>query len=174
MCPERHHQYVSIKGRILLANLFQHHKAELSAEVAPKPGRLQRSDRRGEISALPGPPTVSGRFRYGWGVPKTDACGENGPNHRSSTLTTSLVTAHMRRMTPIAIKNATHVLGKPEGWDEESRGTCNGLPVIQSDGVFYSYWRASWRERMRVLFAGKVRLCVASAAHPPVMLDTDS
>jgi hypothetical protein len=103
-----------------------------------------------------------------------DGCGENGPNHRSSTLTTSFVTAHMLRMTPIAIKNATHVLGKPEGWDEESRGTCSGLPVIQSDGVFYSYWRASWRERMRVLLTGRIRLCVASASHPPVMLDTDS
>jgi hypothetical protein len=77
-------------------------------------------------------------------------------------------------MTPIAIKNATHVLGKPEGWDEEARGKCSGLSVIKSAGVFYSYWQASWRERMRVLFTGKVRLYVASASHPPVMLDTDS
>jgi hypothetical protein len=50
---------VSGTHELLLANLFQHHKAELSIEVAPKPGRLQKSDRRGEISALPGSPTVA-------------------------------------------------------------------------------------------------------------------
>jgi hypothetical protein len=80
----------------------------------------------------------------------------------------------MEWMTPIAIENATHVLGKPQSWDEEIMGKCEGLSVVKADGVLYSYWRASWRERIRVLFTGKVRLCVASASHPPVMLDTDT
>jgi len=147
----------------------------LTRRAVNKPNPLMKSKRIGLLEK--GAVAKYGRFGDGWEVPKTDGCRENGPNHRSSTLTTTLVTADiadMRRMTPIAVENATHVLGKPQGWDEDAMGKCSGLSVIQSDGVFYSYWQASWRERMRVFFTGKVRLCVASAAHLPVMLDTES
>lgn len=74
-------------------------------------------------------------------------------------------------MTPVTRADTTAVLGAPKGWDAARDGVCVGLPVTESGGVFYSYWRASLRERLLVLFGRPVRLAVAAAAHPPVNLD---
>lgn len=76
-------------------------------------------------------------------------------------------------MTPIRNKFTNHVLGAPVNWDEAKYGPCVGLPICAADDNYnYSYWSLSWRERLQVLFGRPVRLCVLSAGHPPVMLDT--
>jgi hypothetical protein len=69
--------------------------------------------------------------------------------------------------------HTTHRLGKPGDWDEARHGPCMTLPATYSDGVFYSYWKPTWRERFHVLFGRPVRLCVAGSGHPPVGLDTE-
>ena len=74
-------------------------------------------------------------------------------------------------MAPIATEQTTIVLGAPQDWNAMAKGACLGLPVAMDDGNFYPYWRASWRERLSILFGRPVRLSVASKAHPPVMLD---
>jgi len=74
-------------------------------------------------------------------------------------------------MTPIRTVHTTRVLGAPAGWDADRSGPCAGLPVIDSDGLTFSYWRLTLRERLAVLFGTPVRLCVASDGHPPVALD---
>lgn len=77
-------------------------------------------------------------------------------------------------MTPTTNELTTITLGAPKNWDADARGPCSGLPVCFQDGEFYSYWKTTWRERLAILFGRPVRLCVASAAHPPVHLDTES
>lgn len=75
-------------------------------------------------------------------------------------------------MTPAA-NELTHItLRAPENWDNDMNGPCVGLPVHYSDGVFYSYWKTTWRERLAVLFGRPIRLSLMHVTHPPVMLDT--
>lgn len=78
-------------------------------------------------------------------------------------------------MTPTKNELTTRTLGAPQGWNVNARGPCIGLPVAfdPDDQAFYSYWTATWRERLAILFGRPVRLCVASMAHPPVHLDTE-
>jgi hypothetical protein len=76
---------------------------------------------------------------------------------------------------PFRHPRATVNLTKPVDWNEAERGTCGSLPARYDaiDENFYSYWLTSWRERLAILFGRPIRLVVASAAHPPVCLDTE-
>jgi hypothetical protein len=80
-------------------------------------------------------------------------------------------------MTPIKTEHTTHVLGAPQGWNANAHGPCVGLPVLRQVDAglpeFYSYWRATWRERLAIFFGRPVRLCVVGQAHPPVHIDTE-
>jgi hypothetical protein len=78
-------------------------------------------------------------------------------------------------MIPTRNELTTRTLGAPPDWNEEARGPCIGLPVAfdSNDPAFYSYWKATWRERLAILFGRPVRLCVASRSHPPVHIDTE-
>ncbi len=75
-------------------------------------------------------------------------------------------------MKPVPTSNTTTVLGAPRDWDASRYGPCEGLPVTKSDGVFYSWWKPSLRERLALLFGCNVRLCLTGVSHPPVILDT--
>ena len=76
-------------------------------------------------------------------------------------------------MTPTRNELTTTILGAPPNWDESKMGPCKGLPVhVTDEPSFYSYWQTTWGERLAILFGRPVRLCVASAGHPPVHLDT--
>ncbi len=72
-----------------------------------------------------------------------------------------------------AVKNdlCTGYLGAPKDWDPAKHGECSALPVALHDGVYYSWWALTWRERFAVLFGRPIRLCVLTSQHPPVMLD---
>lgn len=75
-------------------------------------------------------------------------------------------------MRPIKNSLTTFVLGAPTNWDEARHGICKPLYVAyDDDSRFYSYWKPTWRERIRVLYGFPVRLCVHSNGHPPVALD---
>lgn len=75
-------------------------------------------------------------------------------------------------MTPLNTPHTNHVLGAPQGWNVIAHGPCVGLPVcITEDPCIYSWWSLTWRERIAALFGQPLRLCIASAAHPPVSLE---
>jgi hypothetical protein len=76
-------------------------------------------------------------------------------------------------MNPIRTRHTLITLGATKGWDAERHGPCEGLPVAHGDGVFYSCWKLSWRERDAILFGRPVRLCVTGVTRPAVMLDTE-
>lgn len=74
-------------------------------------------------------------------------------------------------MKPVKTNLTDKILFAPTDWNE-SMGDCKGLPVCHVDGVFYSYWKLTFFERMSVLFFGKIRLAMVGSAHPPVLIST--
>lgn len=74
-------------------------------------------------------------------------------------------------MKPYKHAMTTHTLGAPVGWDEQKYGPCAGLPVLHHEGVIYSFWRPSIRERIALLFGRSVQLGVVSNAQPPVSIE---
>lgn len=74
-------------------------------------------------------------------------------------------------MKPMMMPTTTTVLGAPRDWNKDKHGPCEGLPVTESEGCLYSYWKLTWKERLAVLVGKPVRLCVASLAHPAVALE---
>ncbi len=82
----------------------------------------------------------------------------------------------MTDMRPVDFPGVTNVLGKPADWDEKMYGSCGGLPVRfnQTDGIFASCWKPTFRQRLAVLFGRPIWLHVVSRAHPPVMLSVET
>ena len=76
-------------------------------------------------------------------------------------------------MTPTSTDSTNLVLKKPSEWEEEKHGECNTLPVSHYEGVYYSYWRPSFKEWLRIVFGGHIRVCICSEFHPPIALDTE-
>ena len=76
-------------------------------------------------------------------------------------------------MKPISLPHTTRVLGAPPFWDEETDGPIVGLPISDGDGFIASYWRLTWKERLRVLFGRPVRVCVHGHTTYPISLDTE-
>lgn len=76
-------------------------------------------------------------------------------------------------MLPQFTERTTRMLNAPTDWNREKHGPCVGLPVTDSEGVMYSYWHVSLRERWLILFGRKIRLCVLGSAHPPVAMDME-
>lgn len=71
-------------------------------------------------------------------------------------------------MEPVEFKEANKNLLKPEGWTDEE---CGSLPVYTNGKVCISLWKMTWKERLSVLFFGKLWLFVHSGAtQPPVAL----
>lgn len=71
-------------------------------------------------------------------------------------------------MEPVQFDMQDTILGAPDGWDEDQYGVCRGLPVMRGHGCFYSCWRLSFWERIRILFGVPVTLIIASSSMPPV------
>jgi hypothetical protein len=48
------------------------------------------------------------------------------------------------------------------------------LPVVAvEDHSFMSWWKPNWRERLRLLLGGRVRVMVNYSTHGPLHLDTE-
>lgn len=77
----------------------------------------------------------------------------------------------MKDLTPEPFKGQDIVLGAPAGWDADKHGPCSGLPIKREDGVCMSVWGLTIRQRLAVLFGGKIVLRIVSGqTQPPVML----
>lgn len=70
----------------------------------------------------------------------------------------------------IRTKDTTLSLGAPAGWDAEKYGPCETLHVARENGIFYSFWKPSFADKIRLIFGWSVQLSVVSDRHPPVCL----
>lgn len=75
-------------------------------------------------------------------------------------------------MKPIQFEEVTMFFTRPDNMTDEK---CKSLPVYTEPGVddIISCWKLSWKERIQILFTGKMWLGVMSLGHPPVWLSTD-
>ena len=62
-------------------------------------------------------------------------------------------------------------LGAPEGWDEDQYGVCRGLPYMRAHGCFYSCWKLTLWERIKVFLGFPVTLIVRANGMPPVAFE---
>lgn len=67
-------------------------------------------------------------------------------------------------MKPTPPGHQTHLLTAPG---------CVDLPATFSEGVWYTYWLPSERERMLIAAGAPIRLCILSNFHPPVAIDVE-
>jgi hypothetical protein len=68
------------------------------------------------------------------------------------------------------IKEATHLLGAPNGWDEKQHSKCLQLPVrVSQDGYFESAWEPTPAELQTLIAGGSIILRVFGG-QPPVSL----
>ena len=52
-------------------------------------------------------------------------------------------------------------------------GEVEDLPTYRGEGKVLSCWAMSWKERLSVLFYGKVWLCVLGYTQPPVWMSVE-
>jgi hypothetical protein len=76
-------------------------------------------------------------------------------------------------MSPVRTLSTNRVFSAPPTWSVEENGKCEELPVTAYDGVLYSYWSPSVKDRLKILFGKKIRLAIFSTVQPPVALDTN-
>ena len=71
-------------------------------------------------------------------------------------------------MKPIRTKSTNGIL-KPAPEDE---GKVADLPITRSriEGIISSCWKMNWKERIKVLFSGRVWFDCSSKTHPPIRL----
>lgn len=69
-------------------------------------------------------------------------------------------------MKPKRFKEQTHILRRPETMTEDE---CGALPVWTDGKQCISSWKPSIKERLRILFGGRVWLgCLTGTTQPPV------
>ncbi len=74
-------------------------------------------------------------------------------------------------MKPVAFEEANKTLTKPAGMADSE---CGPLPTYTDGATCISCWGLTWRERLRVLFTGRVWLGVLSGqAQPPVWIKAE-
>lgn len=76
-------------------------------------------------------------------------------------------------MKPIIRPHTTRLLVAPTGWNDEHHGRCVELPISDQDGIMYSYWKPTFKQRLLILFGQSLRLSVIGTTHPPVAIDTE-
>lgn len=73
-------------------------------------------------------------------------------------------------MKPVTFKHHSKILAKPVSMTEEQ---CESLPILQLGDTNISCWKAGWKDRLRILFTGKVWLGVLSGtSQPPVYVES--
>lgn len=71
-------------------------------------------------------------------------------------------------MKPIVFEQANRTLSKPSNMTDDE---CSSLSVFSDGSDCISLWQPSWRERLSILFFGRVWLFVHSGhTQPPVLL----
>lgn len=74
-------------------------------------------------------------------------------------------------MRPIDFPQANLTLAKPATMTDEE---CQPLRVHRDGPQLISCWGLTWRERLAVLFRGRVWLWVWGGGHPPVALEVET
>jgi hypothetical protein len=75
-------------------------------------------------------------------------------------------------MKPVPTKYTNATLAPPVHWDEKTMGKCVPLPVCNNEPPYmFSWWKASWWERLAILFGRPVRVCIIAAQHPAISVD---
>lgn len=59
----------------------------------------------------------------------------------------------------------------PDAWDSKRLGDCGILAVCKQDGVYFSYWKPTLIDRVKIFFGSTIRLAIVGS-QPPVTLDT--
>ena len=70
-------------------------------------------------------------------------------------------------MKPVKKPHSNIVLKAPQNWDAAEHGECLDLHATRHEGMFFTYWKAGFKERLKILFGGSVRLCVISNSFAP-------
>ena len=66
-------------------------------------------------------------------------------------------------------EQANRIFTKPTGMSDDE---CISLPAFSDETHLISRWRPSFKERIVILFGGKVWLWIAGQSQPPVALET--
>jgi hypothetical protein len=72
---------------------------------------------------------------------------------------------------PIKFAEANIVFSKPDSMSDDE---CGSLPAHKYDNGIISCWKMSFKERIKVLFTGKVWFDVMSKFQPPIWLSVDT
>lgn len=74
-------------------------------------------------------------------------------------------------MKPVNFPGTNLILGKPRNWNDEINGPCESLAVYTDGSTCLSIWKPSWRDRLLILFGGKISLaCFTGSTQPPVWI----
>jgi len=74
-------------------------------------------------------------------------------------------------MEPINFKEANKNFIKPDSMTDEE---CGSLPAYQDEKYLISCWRPSIKERIKLLFAGKIWAWIYGQNQPPISLGCKS
>jgi hypothetical protein len=79
-------------------------------------------------------------------------------------------------MKPIKTRMCNDKLLRAKDWDESAYGDCSPLHVHHDPSLllFYSWWKPTMMDTLRLLFGSTLRICIVSYRHPPIALDVDS
>lgn len=75
---------------------------------------------------------------------------------------------------PMDTRFTNVALRSPDHWDAETHGECARLPVHHEGDVYSSWWALTWRDRIKILFGGSIRLSIVAKGHPPVGLQVEN
>jgi hypothetical protein len=74
-------------------------------------------------------------------------------------------------MKPIKFEQQNITYKKPESMTDEQ---CGSLPACKHENGIVSCWGMSVKERIKVLFTGRIWFDIVSHAQPPIWLGVDS
>ncbi|RTL04968.1 hypothetical protein EKK58_09175 [Candidatus Dependentiae bacterium] len=74
-------------------------------------------------------------------------------------------------MKAVMTPHTNAVYGKPKGWDDSKGMKCTELPVCVAQGIIFSWWKPTFKERIKLAFGVKIRLAIVGGVHPPVAVD---
>ena len=63
---------------------------------------------------------------------------------------------------------------KPVDFEYSNDMIGSEIPVNRSYGILLSSWQASWRERLQMLFTGRIWIAVKGNAMPPTLVSGDT
>lgn len=68
------------------------------------------------------------------------------------------------------------VYTQPYEWNDKIHGECVNLNVHQHEGFIMSWWKPSFKERIKILFGKSIKITLLTKIQPPisVLIDPDN